>query len=158
MKVEIHSIQSLEQRAHEPFAPNTALISIDDYGTELPELEYEPSYTLRVEFDDFTRADNKFSGHYFFRLFSEEQAEQIADFVCRHWRKDGTLLCQCHFGQSRSAAVAAAVQEYFYHSGIEIFADEQERYYPNVHVFRLVLQALRNREAERGPAKGEDET
>ena len=155
MKVEIHSIQSLKKRAHKPFAPDTALISIGDFGKELPLLEYKPAHILRMEFDDVTPSeiDCESSERYAFRLFSEEQANQIADFVYRYWESRGTLLCQCHYGQSRSAAVAAAIKEHFYHNGIEIFADEQERYCPNVYVFRLTLRALRNREAECGSLK-----
>ena len=155
MKVEIHSIQSLKRRAHKPFAPDTALISIGDFGKELPLLEYKPAHILRMEFDDVTPSeiDYESSERYAFRLFSEEQANKIADFVYRYWESRGTLLCQCHYGQSRSAAVAAAIKEHFYHNGIEIFADEQERYCPNVYVFRLTLRALRNREAECGSLK-----
>lgn len=155
MKVEVHSIQSLKRRAHKPFAPDTALISIGDFGKELPLLEYKPAHILRMEFDDVTPSeiDYESSERYAFRLFSEEQANQIADFVYRYWESCGTLLCQCHYGQSRSAAVAAAIKEHFYHDGIEIFADEQERYCPNVYVFRLTLRALRNREAECGSLK-----
>ena len=154
MKIEIHSIQSLKKRAHKPFAPDTALISIGDFGTELPSLEYKPAHILRLEFDDVTLSeiDYESSGRYAFRLFSEDQANQIADFVYRYWESCETLLCQCHYGQSRSAAVAA-IKEHFYHNGIEIFADEQERYCPNVYVFRLTLRALRNREAECGSLK-----
>ena len=155
MKVEIHSIQSLKRRAHKPFAPDTALISIGDFGKELPLLEYKPAHILRMEFDDVTPSeiDYESSERYAFRLFSEEQANQIADFVYRYWESRGTLLGQCHYGQSRSAAVAAAIKEHFYHNGIEIFADEKERYCPNVYVFRLTLRALRNREAECGSLK-----
>ena len=54
MKVEVHSIQSLKRRAHKPFAPDTALISIGDFGKELPLLEYKPAHILRMEFDDVT--------------------------------------------------------------------------------------------------------
>ena len=71
MKVEIHSIQSLKRRAHKPFAPGTALISIGDFGTELPPLEYKPAHILRLEFDDVTLSeiDYESSGRYAFRLF-----------------------------------------------------------------------------------------
>ena len=150
MKIEIHSIQSLKQRAHKPFAPDTALISIGDFGKELPLLEYKPAHILRMEFDDVTPSeiDYESSERYAFRLFSEEQANQIADFVYRYRNNCGTLLCQCRFGRSRGAAVAAAVKEHFDHNGIEVFADEEEQYCPNIYVFRLTLQALRERKAE----------
>ena len=156
-KVEIHSIQSLKRRAHQPFAAETALISIGDYGTEFPQLEHKPPHILRLEFDDVTLSDiYESSGHYFLRLFSAEQADQIAEFVYRHLKDCETLICQCHFGQSRSAAVAAAIKEHFYHNGIEIFADEQERYFPNLYVFRLTLKALRSREAKGGSVEDDE--
>lgn len=153
MNIEIHSMQSLKQRACKPFAPGTALISIGELGTALPQMEYKPEHILRLEFDDITPAgiDYEYSGKYAFRLFSAEQARQIADFVYRYRNNGGTLLCQCRFGRSRSAAVAAAVKEHFDHNGIEIFADEQEQYCPNTYVFRLTLQALRERKAECEP-------
>ena len=121
MKIEIHSIQSLKRRAHKPFAPDTALISIGDFGKELPLLEYKPAHILRMEFDDVTPSeiDYESSERYAFRLFSEEQANQIADFVYRYWESRGTLLCQCHYGQSRSAAVASAIKEHFTTMGLK---------------------------------------
>ena len=159
MKIEIHSIRSLKRLAHKPFMPDTALISIGDFGTEFPPLEHQPAHILRLEFDDITLSDIDYesSGRYAFRLFSKEQANQIAEFVYRHWEDCGTLICQCHYGQSRSAAVAAAILEHFYHSGIDIFADEQERYCPNVYVFRKTLRALRNREGTYHSVKCENE-
>ena len=113
-------------------------------------MEYKPAHILRLEFDDITLSDIDYesSGRYAFRLFSEEQANQIAAFVYRHREDCETLLCQCHYGQSRSAAVAAAIKEHFDYNGIDIFADEQERYCPNLYVFRKTLQALQNKEAE----------
>lgn len=57
--------------------------------------------------------------------------------------KAETIICQCEYGQSRSAAIAAALSEFFWKSGIDIFADD--RYFPNKLVFRLTLQALNER-------------
>lgn len=51
-----------------------------------------------------------------------------------------TIICQCDYGQSRSAACAAAIIEYFEHRGISIFADY--RYYPNQLVFNKIYEAL----------------
>lgn len=155
MKVEIHSIISLMHRARKPFEADAALISIGDFKTQLPPLEYKPAHILRLEFDDITPAeiDCESGGRYAFSLFSQEQAKQIADFVYRHRENCKTLLCQCRYGRSRSAAVAAAVKEHFCRNGIEIFADEQERYRPNVYVFRLTLRALQDRKAQGGAMK-----
>ena len=50
------------------------------------------------------------------------------------------ILCQCEYGQSRSAACAAAILEYFDATGISVFADY--RYYPNQVVYHKVMDAL----------------
>ena len=50
------------------------------------------------------------------------------------------IVCQCEYGQSRSAACAAAIREHFYGEGIEIFADY--RYYPNQLVYNKLKSAL----------------
>lgn len=73
-------------------------------------------------------------------IFSDEQARQIAEFIFAH-NDTEALICQCHYGESRSAGCAAAVAEYFYGSGIDIFA--VERYCPNKLVYKKVLKALK---------------
>lgn len=50
------------------------------------------------------------------------------------------IVCQCEYGQSRSAACAAAIREHFYGEGVEIFADY--RYYPNQLVYNKLKAAL----------------
>ena len=50
------------------------------------------------------------------------------------------IICQCEYGQSRSAGCAAAIREHFYSDGIKIFADY--RYYPNQLVYNKVFDAL----------------
>ena len=144
MQVEIHSFDSIERLARHPFAPGTSLISIGDTDAAPPVLAHRPDHILRLQFDDVMLEgfDYETGGAYAFRLFSEKQARRIADFVYRHLEDTAVVLWQCHFGQSRSAAVAAAIKEHFDHNGIEIFADELGRYCPNVLVFRKTLKAL----------------
>ena len=153
MQVEIHSFDSIEKLARQLFAPGTSLISIGDTDAAPPVLTHRPAHILRLQFDDVTLEDFDYEtgGAYAFRLFSEEQARQIAEFVYRHLEDTTVFLCQCHFGQSRSAAVAAAIKEHFEHSGIEMFADELGRYCPNVLVFRKTLKALN----EKGKSRSE---
>ena len=78
-----------------------------------------------------------------YTLFNEQTARQIADFIICHKDKAETIICQCEYGQSRSAAIAAALSEFFWKNGIDIFTDD--RYFPNKLVFRLTLQALSER-------------
>lgn len=65
------------------------------------------------------------------------------------------MICQCEHGQSRSAAVAAAIMEFRSRRGITVFAHDS--YYPNKVVFRKVLEALKNAGAQKGALqKGSD--
>ena len=66
------------------------------------------------------------------------EADALAAFICQA-RADGLdILCQCEYGQSRSAA--CAILEYFDGTGISIFADY--RYYPNQVVYHKIMDAL----------------
>ena len=51
------------------------------------------------------------------------------------------IICQCEHGQSRSAAVAAAITEYLYNDGIKIFSSDD--YFPNKVVYRKVYEYLK---------------
>lgn len=158
MKIEIHSLKSIKARAMQPFAQHTILISIGDTNEEPPRLQNEPDHILRLTFDDITLQEVKEEFELpqsvkssdvaliellrikNIHIFSDEQASQIAEFVLRHNSETEVLICQCRYGQSRSAGCAAAVTEYLYGNGIDIFADD--RYYPNKLVYRKVLEAL----------------
>lgn len=162
MKIEIHSIDSIETLAKSPFAPRTSLISIGDSDALPPKLEHKPEHILRLLFDDITLDEArerfelpdivKFSDRkvivlladYGFHVFNNNQAERIAEFVHKYADVTDVLICQCHFGQSRSAGCAAAIAEHFYQNGAEFFADN--RYYPNKLVFQKVLETLKNYE------------
>ena len=68
------------------------------------------------------------------------EANSLACFIYEA-KKDGLdILCQCDYGQSRSAACAAAILEHFEGCGIDIFTDY--RYYPNQMVYHKVFDAL----------------
>lgn len=159
MKIEIHSLESIESRAMQPFAPHTILISMGDTGAEPPRLQNKPDHTLQLAFDDITLQEVKEEFELpqgitssdvaliellrtkNIHIFSNEQARQISEFVLRYNRESELLICQCHYGQSRSAGCAAAITEYLNGNGIDIFADD--RYYPNKLVYRKVFKALK---------------
>ena len=69
------------------------------------------------------------------------EAKRLALFVKTAVECNLDIICQCEYGQSRSAACAAAIKEYYEHDGISIFADY--RYYPNQLIFNKVLDALK---------------
>lgn len=154
MKVQIMSREALTELARTPFSDGTAVISITDSEADDVLLENQPKRLLRLRFDDVSdeifeellgrkpsvREMHQLAGR--FHMLSNGQAEQLADFVLSLDDRS-TLICQCEFGQSRSAAVAAAVLEYRCRKGINVFADPH--YYPNKFVFRKLLSALRAR-------------
>ena len=68
------------------------------------------------------------------------EADELAKFIYDA-KNDGLgIICQCEYGQSRSAACAAAILQHFEKRGIDIFADF--RYYPNQLVYHKVFDAL----------------
>lgn len=160
MNVEIMSREALMELAKEPFPEDTAVISITNTEDADVTLEHQPDRLLCLKFDDVSdeifeellgRKPNVREMHQIasrFHMLSNAQTQQMADFILRT-RNEGTLICQCEHGQSRSAGVAAAVMEYYYQKGINIFADV--RYYPNKHVFRKLLCSLRHRGGRRCP-------
>ena len=52
------------------------------------------------------------------------------------YEKGLDIICQCEYGQSRSAGCAAAILEHFQGNGITIFRDY--KYYPNKLIFNKV--------------------
>ena len=71
------------------------------------------------------------------------EADALAEFIYRARLEGLDILCQCDYGQSRSAACAAAILEHFEGCGIDIFADY--RYYANQMVYHKVFDALTKR-------------
>ena len=71
-------------------------------------------------------------------LFSDEQAGELAAFLRKVWGVADKLLIHCDAGISRSPAVGAAALKHFTGDDSWIFRD----YYPNMRVFRKLLNAL----------------
>ena len=145
-KILIKNRDAIEQMN---FVPKTALISITDVNYGFAKLTSEPDYVLRLAFDDVdndifddvaTDVDRSIVAERY-HMLSDEQAKQIAEFYAKIHNKTDIIICQCEHGQSRSAAVAAAILEYRSRSGIRIFSND--KYYPNKAVFNKVLQALK---------------
>ena len=68
------------------------------------------------------------------------EADELAEFIYKA-KEDGLdIICQCEYGQSRSAGCAAAILEHFDGRGIDVFVDY--RYYPNQLVYHKVFDAL----------------
>lgn len=159
MKIRIMRRTALQDLALEPFEKCVAVISITSVHNPIVELENMPWEILRLSFDDLDndavadqlgprptpehrkRIEKK---HH---MFSDEQARQVAEFYNRVKGNVDTMICQCEYGQSRSAGVAAAIIEFTTGKGIRVFADD--RYYPNKFVFRKVYNALKEHKNEK---------
>ena len=122
-----------------------ALISIQDTHTEGFGFEFTENAfcrgVLTLYFDDITRPVEGAV------LFSEEDAEEIIDFVLAH-RGAETLLVHCYGGESRSRAVAAFIVG-------EMFGKDNSRYYgggnPNEHVYNTLRAVWRKRRGDDTP-------
>ena len=153
MDVFITNRRGIEERGRLPFPEKTAVISITDADYPFAELTCQPRYWLKLAFDDvdgdllLDELGADFSPEQRdalmrkYHMFTESQASHVAEFY-RDLVREGveTLIVQCEHGQSRSAAVAAAIREYENKDGISVFADD--RYWPNKLVFRMTLKQL----------------
>ena len=74
------------------------------------------------------------------------EADALAEFIYKAIEDGLDIICQCEYGQSRSAGCAAAILQHFERRGIDIFADY--RYYPNQLVYHKVFDALRKHEEQ----------
>ncbi len=140
LSIEIHSLESIEKRSADEWECSTAIISIGDNGSVPPKLAHQPDYFMRLEFEDIASDEAGERGVNPEHMFSDEQAREIAEFVYGCKNEVDLLICQCEYGQSRSAGCAAAIRQHFYGDGIEIFANE--KYYPNKPVFHKLTAAL----------------
>ena len=154
MKILIKSRTEIEDMSKTQFPTHTALISITDAGLDFAELVHNPEFLLRVAFDDVDNDifidelgrkpndDERQTLEEKCKMITDSQALQIASFYYDHKDEITTLICQCEHGQSRSAAVAAAILEFRSRRGISVFS--HDNYYPNKVVFRKVLSALKD--------------
>ena len=132
-----------------------AVISITDARGDFAILTNQPEYIFKVAFDDVDNdviidevgqnasEEERKQVEKKYNMFSDEQAQDMATFYFSICENVECIICQCEHGQSRSAAVAAAIMEFRNRRGIKVFADD--RYYPNKVVFRKLLAELKNR-------------
>lgn len=141
--------QAEELIAEGRFPENTAVISFYD-----PAIKHiSKSYThvdysevcdmvFYSELDDLDLDVLGDKGYTFDTYFSE--ADDMATFICNACNSGKDIICQCEYGQSRSAGCAAAIMEHFYHNGIKVFADYAR--FPNQLVFNKLFDALEKTE------------
>lgn len=143
MYVRIYSRKEIETIITEGrFPENTAVISFCDSGTKPRDrVNYSGvcERIMYIELDDLELDELEENGYSYDTFFPE--ADETAEFIIDAYNSGMDIICQCEYGQSRSAGCAAAIYEHFYHDGFFFFTNY--RYYPNKVVYHKVLDALK---------------
>lgn len=146
MNVSVYSREAIEFIiAAGNFPKNTAVISFYDPAIKRIDEDYSHvdysgvcNTVFYSELDDLDLDVLRRKGYTYDTYFPE--APDIAAFIYRAYDIGMNIICQCEYGQSRSAGCAAAILEYFYQNGISVFANYN--YYPNQVVFHKIYDAL----------------
>ena len=154
MTVKICSRKTMEALLSKSKIENTAIISFHDpIGRGRRYLEnYEPiDFTGKCDrvmqialhdLDPEALSDFGLSVETYF-----PEADELAEFIYKAKEEGLDIICQCEYGQSRSAGCAAAILQYFSKNGIDVFTDY--RYYPNQLVYHKVFDALEKCKGEK---------
>lgn len=151
MKVEILSKKAMRARVAKGLPPNAAVISFytphNQKRDEVDKIDFEKT-CQRVFYVGIPDIDIEVLPDYGYTYETYlTQADELAQFIYQAKEDDCDILCQCDYGQSRSAACAAAILQHFEQRGIDIFADY--RYYCNQVVYHKVLDALTDLKKEK---------
>ena len=146
MNVTVHSRKSIEILISNGIFPkNTAVISFYD-PPEIAKSEYRPVDYSKVTDDVFCVAIPDYDLEEFNYDMSAIQAffpeaRELTHFIMEAHKNGHDIICQCDYGQSRSAGCAMAILEYFDNAGKTIF--ENPKYFPNQLGFAKVYSALK---------------
>ncbi|MCM1528463.1 MAG: hypothetical protein NC093_00515 [Alistipes sp.] len=148
MNVSVYSREEIETMISEgKFPENTAVISFYDPAIKRIDKDYTHvdysgvcDHVFYSELDDLDLEVLKEKGYTYDTYFLE--ADEIAEFVYEAYRSGMDIICQCEYGQSRSAGCAAAIMEHFNHTGISVFTDYKR--YPNRVLYHKIFDALEN--------------
>ena len=144
MKVEIYSRKAIEELMDNGFPQNVAVISFYTPNNKWEGLQNPVNYNgicnnvFYVGVPDIDIEILADYGYTYESYFGE--ADKLAQFIYEAKASGLNIICQCDYGQSRSAACAAAILQHFEKCGIDIFADY--RYYPNQLVYHKMFDAL----------------
>ena len=146
MRVSVYSREAIESIiADDKFPDNTAVISFYDPAIKRIDNDYSRvdycgacDDVFYCEVDDLDLDYLPEKGYTYDSFFPE--AVELGEYINKAFCDGKNIVCQCEYGQSRSAGCAAAILEHFYHRGIDIFADY--KYYPNQVVYHKIIDAL----------------
>ena len=144
MEVSIYSRKAIGELIEKGFPQNTAVISFYTPKNKRDYAERRIDYggvCDRVFYVGIPDIDIEILSDYGYTYESYlAEAEHLAKFIKAAVSDGLDIICQCDYGQSRSAACTAAILQHFEGRGIDVFADY--RYYPNQLVYHKVLDAL----------------
>ena len=152
MKVDIYSRKAIKELMANGFPKNAAVISFYTPKSKRKESEICVDYrgvcdkVFYVGIPDIDIEILADYGYAYETYLSE--ANELAKFIYSAKEDGCDIICQCDFGQSRSAACAAAILQYYEGRGIDVFADY--RYYPNQLVYHKVFDALEKNDKNGG--------
>ncbi|MGN1303540.1 MAG: hypothetical protein ACI4YB_00755 [Oscillospiraceae bacterium] len=144
MKLRIMSRAEMENQLEKGFAEETAVISF--YDPESRDENYAPvdysGQDIRlfqagvrdIDMSSLKRYDMRYNDYF-------PEADRLAEFILHAVNDDCEIICQCDYGQSRSAACAAAILEHFEKNGVSVFADI--KYLPNQMIYNKLSAALK---------------
>ena len=152
MNVYIYSREAIESIIEKgEFPNNVAVITFYDsitkhIGKKYYRVDYSSVCTnvFGCEIDDLDLDYLKSKGYTYESFFPE--APDVAEFIYQAYNSGKDIICQCDYGQSRSAGCAAAILEHFYHTGITVFADFN--YYPNQVIYHKIYDNLEAQKCE----------
>lgn len=151
MEVKIYSRKAIKELADIGFPQNTAVISFYTPKSKRDQEERRVDYSGvcdKVFYIGIPDIDIEILGDYGYTYETYlAEADELAKFIYEAKADGLDIICQCDYGQSRSAACAAAILQYFEGRGIDIFADY--KYYPNQLVYHKVFDALENGKYEK---------
>jgi protein-tyrosine phosphatase len=141
MIIEVMSRAKAIEFSFEPHKERIAVISISDTDKENPEFSDDSKnrifQRLRLHFDDVEIGGKN--------CITDEQANEISQFIFDVRNKADKIVVHCEAGVSRSAGVAAAIMKYLNGDDWGIF--DNPRYCPNNTCYRKVLNALYKKES-----------
>lgn len=154
MNVKIYSREAIEKLLKNGFPENIAVISFYDPAIRRIDKDYKPvDYSGkcdRVFLCELNDLDIDVLPQYNFTydtFFPE--ADRLAEFIYKAKTDGLDIICQCEYGQSRSAGCAGAILQHFCKDGISVFTDY--RYFPNQVVYHKVFDALEKYKSEHFP-------
>ena len=144
MKVEIYSKKAIKELMDKGFPQNVAVINFYTPNNKREGMQSPVDYSglcNNVFYVGIPDIDIEILAEYGYTYESYlAQADDLANFIREAKANNLDIICQCDYGQSRSAACAAAILQHFERRGIDIFADY--RYYPNQLVYHKIFDAL----------------